>query len=142
MIYDAPDPMGKMFFNILATFAEFEVDLLRMRTRDCMAIAKAKGKLKGRAPKPVRRSRTGRVCVSAVDESAGKPSGCGEEFRPDVRSDAGPPVHGGGPVAASARAPVSRCRRCSFVSPLPTARSGVPRSARSRRRSCAASLRA
>jgi hypothetical protein len=23
--------MGKMFFNILATFAEFEVDLLRMR---------------------------------------------------------------------------------------------------------------
>jgi DNA invertase Pin-like site-specific DNA recombinase len=26
--------MGKMFFNILATFAEFEVDLLRMRTRE------------------------------------------------------------------------------------------------------------
>jgi hypothetical protein len=24
--------MGKMFFNILATFAEFEVHLLRMRT--------------------------------------------------------------------------------------------------------------
>jgi hypothetical protein len=22
-IYDPPDPMGKMFFNILATFAEF-----------------------------------------------------------------------------------------------------------------------
>jgi DNA invertase Pin-like site-specific DNA recombinase len=44
--------MGKMFFNILAIFAEFEVDLLRrMRTREGMAIAKAKGKLKGRAPK-------------------------------------------------------------------------------------------
>ena len=28
-IYDPADPMGKMFFNILATFAEFEVDLLR-----------------------------------------------------------------------------------------------------------------
>ena len=28
-IYDPSDPMGKMFFNILATFAEFEVDLLR-----------------------------------------------------------------------------------------------------------------
>jgi len=26
--------MGKMFFNILATFAEFEVDLIRMRTRE------------------------------------------------------------------------------------------------------------
>ena len=51
MIYDPSDPMGKMFFNILATFAEFEVDLLRMRTREGMAIAKAKGRLKGRAPK-------------------------------------------------------------------------------------------
>ncbi|MDQ1650808.1 MAG: hypothetical protein QOI35_8 [Cryptosporangiaceae bacterium] len=29
-IYDPADPMGKMFFNILATFAEFEVDLLRV----------------------------------------------------------------------------------------------------------------
>src|SRR5438445_1060454 len=38
MIYDPTDPMGKMFFNILATFAEFEVDLLRMRTREGMAI--------------------------------------------------------------------------------------------------------
>jgi DNA invertase Pin-like site-specific DNA recombinase len=51
MVYDPTDPMGKMFFNILATFAEFEVDLLRMRTREGMAIAKAKGRLKGRAPK-------------------------------------------------------------------------------------------
>ena len=43
--------MGKLFFNILATFAEFEVDLLRMRTREGMAVARAKGKLKGRQPK-------------------------------------------------------------------------------------------
>src|SRR5471032_2619729 len=28
-VYDPHDPMGKMVFNILATFAEFEVDLLR-----------------------------------------------------------------------------------------------------------------
>jgi DNA invertase Pin-like site-specific DNA recombinase len=48
--YDPSDPMGKMFFNILATFAEFEVDLLRMRTREGMAIARAKGKLRGRQP--------------------------------------------------------------------------------------------
>jgi len=48
---DPTDPMGKMFFNILATFAEFEVDLLRMRTREGMAIAKAKGNLKGKPPK-------------------------------------------------------------------------------------------
>jgi hypothetical protein len=43
--------MGKMFFNILATFAEFEVDLLRLRTKEGMAIAKANGKLKGKPPK-------------------------------------------------------------------------------------------
>jgi DNA invertase Pin-like site-specific DNA recombinase len=43
--------MGKCCFNILATFAEFEVDLLRMRTREGMAIARAKGRLKGKAPK-------------------------------------------------------------------------------------------
>jgi len=50
-VYDPTDPMGKMFFNILATFAEFEVDLLRMRTREGMAVAKAKGKLRGKQPK-------------------------------------------------------------------------------------------
>ena len=50
-IYDPTDPMGKMFFNILATFAEFEVDLLRMRTREGMALARARGRLKGRQPK-------------------------------------------------------------------------------------------
>jgi len=50
-IHDPNDPMGKMFFNILATFAEFEVDLLRMRTREGMAVARAKGRLKGRQPK-------------------------------------------------------------------------------------------
>ena len=50
-VYDPTDPMGKMFFNILATFAEFEVDLLRLRTREGMAVARAKGRLKGRQPK-------------------------------------------------------------------------------------------
>jgi DNA invertase Pin-like site-specific DNA recombinase len=49
--YDPADPMGKMFFNILATFAEFEADLIRLRTREGMAIARAKGKLKGKRPK-------------------------------------------------------------------------------------------
>ena len=38
-LYDPADPMGKMFFNILATFAEFEADLIRMRTREGMAVA-------------------------------------------------------------------------------------------------------
>lgn len=51
IVYDPADPMGKMFFNILATFAEFEVDLLRLRTKEGMAVAKANGKLKGKPPK-------------------------------------------------------------------------------------------
>ena len=50
-VYDPTDPMGKMFFNILAAFAEFEADLIRLRTREGMAIARAKGKLRGKRPK-------------------------------------------------------------------------------------------
>ncbi|MGU3665653.1 recombinase family protein [Methylobacterium sp. A49B] len=50
-VYDPADPMGKMFFNILATFAEFESDLIRLRTREGMTIAKSHGKLRGKKPK-------------------------------------------------------------------------------------------
>jgi DNA invertase Pin-like site-specific DNA recombinase len=50
-IYDPTDPMGRMFFNVLATFAEFEADLLSLRTREGMLVAKAKGRLKGKPPK-------------------------------------------------------------------------------------------
>lgn len=76
MVYDRTDPMGKMFFNVLATFAEFEVDLLRMRTREGMAIARAKGKLRGRQPKLsdrqqrelVRMHATGKYSISDLGE--------------------------------------------------------------------------
>lgn len=50
-LYNPGDPMGKMFFNVLATCAEFEGDLIRLRTREGMAIARAKGKLRGKQPK-------------------------------------------------------------------------------------------
>jgi DNA invertase Pin-like site-specific DNA recombinase len=50
-IYDPADPMSKMFFNMLAVFAEFEADLLKMRTREGMAIVRSRGKLKGKQPK-------------------------------------------------------------------------------------------
>ena len=49
-VYDSTDRMGKMFFNILTTFAEFESDLIKMRTREGMKIARAKGKLRGKKP--------------------------------------------------------------------------------------------
>ena len=50
-VYDPTDPLGKLFFNILATFAEFEADLIKMRTREGMAVARAKGRLRGKKPK-------------------------------------------------------------------------------------------
>ena len=50
-VYDSKDPMGRLFFNILATFTEFESDLIRMRTREGMRIARDKGKLRGKPPK-------------------------------------------------------------------------------------------
>lgn len=50
-VHDPADPMGKLFFNILATFAEFEADLIRMRTREGMAVARARGRLRGKQPK-------------------------------------------------------------------------------------------
>jgi DNA invertase Pin-like site-specific DNA recombinase len=50
-IYDRTNPMGKMFFNISATFAKLEVALLRMLTREGMAVARAKGLPLGEQPK-------------------------------------------------------------------------------------------
>lgn len=50
-VHDPDDPMGRMFFNILATFAEFESDLILLRTKEGMAVARAKEKLRGRQPK-------------------------------------------------------------------------------------------
>ncbi|PPG05322.1 recombinase [Pseudoclavibacter sp. RFBI5] len=50
-IHDPSDPMGKLLFNVLAMDAEFEADLIRMRTREGVKVAKAKGKLRGRKPK-------------------------------------------------------------------------------------------
>jgi DNA invertase Pin-like site-specific DNA recombinase len=50
-VYDPTDPVGRLLFNVLGMVAEFEADLIRARTREGMAVAKARGKLKGRKPK-------------------------------------------------------------------------------------------
>lgn len=50
-IYNPHDPVGKLLFNVLGMVAEFEADLIRARTREGMAVAKAKGKLRGKKPK-------------------------------------------------------------------------------------------
>ena len=50
-VHDPEDPIGRLLFNVLAMVAEFEGDLIRSRTKEGMKIAKAKGRLRGRAPK-------------------------------------------------------------------------------------------
>lgn len=50
-VYDPNDAIGRLLFNVLAMVAEFESDLIRMRTIEGMRIAKAKGHLRGKQPK-------------------------------------------------------------------------------------------
>ena len=54
-VYDPTDPVGRLLFNVLAMVAEFEADLIRLRTREGMKVARAKGRLRGKQPKLNRR---------------------------------------------------------------------------------------
>ena len=47
-VHDPTDPVGRLLFNVLAMVAEFESDLIRMRTGEGMKVAKAKGRLRGK----------------------------------------------------------------------------------------------
>jgi DNA invertase Pin-like site-specific DNA recombinase len=49
-VYDPTDAVGRLLFNVLAMVAEFESDLIRLRTREGMKVAKAKGRLRGKQP--------------------------------------------------------------------------------------------
>jgi len=53
-VHDPLDPVGRLLFNVLGMIAEFESDLIRMRTREGMQVAKAKGRLRGKQPKLTR----------------------------------------------------------------------------------------
>lgn len=50
-VHDPTDPVGRLLFNVLGMVAEFEADLIRLRTREGMKVAKAKGRLRGKKPK-------------------------------------------------------------------------------------------
>ena len=47
---DSSTPAGKLMFSVLAAIAQFERDLIRERTLDGLARAKAQGKVGGRRP--------------------------------------------------------------------------------------------
>lgn len=67
-IYDPKDPVGRLLFNVLGMVAEFEADLIRARTKEGMAIAKAKGKLKGKQPKLSTAQRKHLLSIAAQGE--------------------------------------------------------------------------
>lgn len=50
-VYNPLDPAGKLFFSMLAAFAEFESDLIRARTIEGMAEARKAGRIAGKKPK-------------------------------------------------------------------------------------------
>ncbi len=50
-VYSPHDPVGRLLFDVLAMLAEFEADLIRLRTGEGMRVAKAKGKPRGKQPK-------------------------------------------------------------------------------------------
>jgi DNA invertase Pin-like site-specific DNA recombinase len=50
-VHDPNDPVGRLFFNVLAMVAEFESDLIRTRTKEGMQVARERGHLKGKKPK-------------------------------------------------------------------------------------------
>ncbi len=50
-IHDPGDPIGKMFFGMLALMAEFESDLIRSRTVEGMREAAKRGRLLGKPSK-------------------------------------------------------------------------------------------
>jgi DNA invertase Pin-like site-specific DNA recombinase len=49
-IHDPTEPVGRLLFNVLAMVAEFESDLIRLRTREGMKVARATGRLRGKRP--------------------------------------------------------------------------------------------
>jgi DNA invertase Pin-like site-specific DNA recombinase len=65
-VHDPTDPVGRLLFNVLAMVAEFESDLIKMRTREGMKVARAKGRLRGKQPKLSARQEAHLVALHAA----------------------------------------------------------------------------
>ena len=66
-VYDPNDAVGRLLFNVLAMVAEFS-DLIRLRTREGMKVAMAKGRLRGKKPKLNPRQEAHLVALFATGE--------------------------------------------------------------------------
>lgn len=77
--YDPADPVGKFFLTTLAAVAEFEADMISLRTKEGLAVARAKGRLNGKPPKLSKRQHlkvlaeyeSGEVTVGELAEDYG-----------------------------------------------------------------------
>ena len=58
-LYDPGDPMGKLFFNILATFAEFDADLIRHAHRQGYDHRPRQGEIARQAAQTVQQTAAG-----------------------------------------------------------------------------------
>ena len=67
-MYVPNDTVGRLLFNVLAMVAEFESDLIRLRTKEGMRVAKAKGRLRGKKPKLNVRQEAHLVSLMAAGE--------------------------------------------------------------------------
>ncbi len=67
-VHDPTDPVGRLLFNVLAMVAEFEADLIRLRTREGMQVAKANGRLRGKQPKLTARQEAHLVALHRTGE--------------------------------------------------------------------------
>ena len=87
-VHDPTDPIGRLLFTTLSMIAEFEADLARARTREGMAVARAKGGYVARSPSSVRRRRRTSLSSTAPE---GTPSASSRScFRSPARRSTGP----------------------------------------------------
>jgi len=110
-VYDPTDPMGKMFFNVLATFAEFR-ELIVAGTHEGLAAARARGRVGGRptvvTPDLIRAARdllpNPDHSVTSIAKLLGVSPGTLYNHIPDLRELRAPAEHTDG-IAASAGRP-------------------------------------
>jgi len=89
-VHDPTDPVSRLLFNVPAMVAEFESDLIRMRTREGMKVAKAKGGLRRKQPKlsaqPKKRTSSSSTAPASTPSANSRNSSPSRGPRSTVRS--------------------------------------------------------